>query len=156
MRPIEFTCSIRLDQSPAQIQQAITDVARWPEFTGYGPIPGIVRAELETRTDNLVGSRVRVQNTDGSRHTEEIVTWVPGERVTLRMHEFSAPLHLLADHFLEEWHFQSVGGRTDLVRKFSLYPRRWFGAVVLRLVAPLLRRAVMRHLRQMQQATQAS
>src|SRR5687767_6576139 len=94
-------------------------VERWPEFEGYGIVPGIANAAFETRTDGMIGSHVRVQNRDGSSHTEEFIDWVPGKRVLIRMSGFSKPLGYLADHFLEEWRFEPVDGGSHVWRKFS-------------------------------------
>ena len=96
MRPITFTCAGASALAPQDIAGQILDLSRWPEFAGYGPLPGIRVAEFEARTDEVVGTRIRVTNTDGSTHVEEVVEWDPGRRVRLRMGEFSAPLSRLA------------------------------------------------------------
>ncbi len=62
---------------------------------------------------------------------------------------FSRPLSVLASHFVETWNFSPAVGGCQLVRRFELYPRGRLGAVALRLIAPMLRRAVERHLREM-------
>jgi hypothetical protein len=61
----------------------ILDVARWPDFGGCWPIPGITAAEFEVRTPGMAGSRIRVTNTDESSHIEEIVEWQPDHRLQL-------------------------------------------------------------------------
>ena len=89
--------------TPDEIAQQILDVTKWPDFQGYGPIPGIKTAEFEVRTANAVGSRLRVTNLDGSTHVEEIVVWRPDERLQLHMQNFSPPLSRLATGFVETW-----------------------------------------------------
>lgn len=71
----------------------------WSKFTGYGILPGIKHARFEQKTSAIVGSRIKVENTDGSRHVEEILLWEEGKRVEMKMHEFSAPLKFMASHF---------------------------------------------------------
>ena len=44
----------------------------------------------------MVGTRIRVTNTDGSTHVEEIVEWEPARRIRLRIGGFSPPLSRLA------------------------------------------------------------
>src|SRR4051812_31842997 len=113
MRPITFSCTDTLAISPGDVTGQILDVSRWPEFSGYGIIPGIKSAEFEVRTQEIVGSRIRVTNRDGSCHVEEIVEWQPGRRVALHMKDFSAPLSRLATGFEETWDMKAVGPSTQ-------------------------------------------
>lgn len=102
MQPIRFACSATIQKSAPAIGAEIADVARWREFRGYGPLPGIARAAYELRTEQMVGSRIRVHSTDGSTHVEEITAWEPGVQVAMRLGEFTPPLCHLASHFTEE------------------------------------------------------
>jgi hypothetical protein len=72
---------------PGEIASQILDLANWTSFTGYGVLPGITSAEFEVRTPDVVGTRIRVTNTDRSSHVEEIVEWRPDRRVRLDMKE---------------------------------------------------------------------
>ena len=54
---------------------------------------------------NIVGTRIRVTNRDGSTHVEEIVVWQPDQKIELQMSEFSAPLSHLATSIDERWMF---------------------------------------------------
>jgi hypothetical protein len=150
MKPITFFCEATLSHSPAEICEQILEVANWPGFTGYGPLPGIQSAEYDVRTAEIVGSRIRVTNLDGSTHVEEIVEWEPARRLRLVMQEFSPPVSRLATKFDEVWEFQPVAGGTLVRRSFELYPKSWLARIPLRMIAIFLKRAVARHLRQMQ------
>jgi hypothetical protein len=75
MTPITFTCRATVPFTPQQIADQILNLANWPKFQGYGPLPGIMAAEIEVRTPHVVGTRIQVTNTDGSRHVEEITVW---------------------------------------------------------------------------------
>jgi hypothetical protein len=99
------------------------EAARWPDFTGFGVVPGIRAARFEVQTPDVVGSRIRVTNTDGSSHIEEIVEWQPDRRLRIRMHEFSAPLSRVASHFEETWEFQRIDDKTRVVRFFEMHPK---------------------------------
>ncbi len=149
MKPITFTCDETLPLPSDDIARQILDLTKWPEFQGFGPIPGIRAAEFEIQTPGIVGTRIRVTNTDGSSHIEEIVQWEPDRRLRLRMHEFSAPLSRLATEFMETWEFQPVGSETHLTRLFELHPRSIVAWPLLWVISFLLRRAIARHLRQM-------
>src|SRR5476651_296849 len=99
MRPISFSCAETLDISSHEIAEQILDLANWPDFKGYGFLPGIKVAEFEVKTPEIVGSRFRVTSTDGSSHVEEIVEWHPDCRLRLQFKEFSPPLARLAIGF---------------------------------------------------------
>jgi len=149
MKPITFECNQSLPLAPEAIAEQILDLKRWPDFRGYGPLPGIKTAEFELRTPNVVGSRIRVINTDGSRHMEQIVEWQPTSRLRLHMHEFAAPLSHLAVEFFETWSFQGGRDETQVCRTFELWPRSNFTRPALWMISLLLRRAIDRHLEEM-------
>lgn len=151
---IQFQCHGRLSQSPDEITDQILDLALWPQFGGAWPIPGIATAEFETRTPEVVGTRIRVVNRDRSSHVEEIVAWQPGRHVQLRMAHFSPPLCWIASHFLETWHLERDGVETRVTRSFALHPQQAWGVPILWTISFLLRRAIRQHLRLM--ATQGN
>ena len=149
MKPITFSCGATLDFSPGDISQQILDVAKWSDFRGFAIIPGIKEAAFEVKTPQIIGSRIRVTNTDGSSHVEEIVEWQPGSRVTLHLKEFSAPLARLATAFEETWMFQMMGRSTQVVRSFRLHAKSPLTRPVLWLISFFLRKAINWHLLQM-------
>lgn len=151
MRTTELLCVAVVPVLPTVITEHIADVERWPEFRGYGLIPGVANARYEFRAAGQAGSRVRVRNTDGSTHTEEFLEWESGRRVLIRMSDFSAPLKWFASDFLEEWDLTAAPAGTRITRRFSLRPRNLAGRGVLLLIAPLLARAVARHMEQIGQ-----
>ncbi len=136
---------------PERISDQILDLTRWPDFRGYGVLPGIRAAEFEARTPEVVGTRIRVTNTDGSRHVEEVVEWEPDRRIRLRMGDFSPPLSSLATGFDETFEFGRAGEQTRVVRRFVLHPKSTATRPLLWLISILLRKAIARHLRQMQE-----
>ena len=156
MRPITFTLHETLPLSPEAIAEQILDVAKWPDFHGYGPIPGIKSAEFETRTPNVVGSRIRVTNLDGSTHVEEIVEWQPNRRLQLQMGTFSKPLSRLAIRFVETWEFERVGNETKVTRSFELNAKSMLTKPVLLVISFFLKRAIARHLTEIKQAAKES
>jgi hypothetical protein len=149
LKPINFAWEETIGILPEQIAQQILDISRWSGFQGYAVPPGIKAAEFEIRTPEIVGSRIRVTNTDGSSHREEIVEWEPDRRLRLRMGEFSPPLSRLATGFEETWEFRGNGRDTRVVRTFSLHPKSSVARPLLWLISILLKRAIARHLRQM-------
>ena len=75
MKPITFSCTETLPLAPGDIAGQILDLDKWTAFTGYGVLPGIKAAVFAVRTPGVVGTRIRVTNTDGSSHVEEVVEW---------------------------------------------------------------------------------
>ena len=123
MKPIAFTCDETLPLTPEDIARQILDLTKWPDFHGYGPIPGIKAAEFDVQTPGVVGTRFRVTNLDGSSHMEEIVEWQPDHRLRLQMKEFSPPLSRLATWFEETWEFKRTGNETHVTRSCRLYAK---------------------------------
>ena len=153
MRPIRFACQETLPYPPEQIARQILDLDRWPEFRGYGVLPGIRAAQFERQTPEVVGTRIRVTSTDGSTHVEEIVEWEPDRLLRLHMGEFSPPVSRLAIGFDETWQFEPTGEGTRVIRSFELHPRSGATRPLLWLISLLLKRAIARHLRQMKEAS---
>lgn len=135
--------------TPQTICAGILEMERWPEFKGYGFLPGIKQAYFEVQTPAVVGSRIRVHNLDGSSHVEEIVEWEPARTVALKFQDFSPPVSQLASHFIETWHFTLTPTETQITRAMSFYPKNWLGKIMLTLVAPLMQRAFEQHLKQL-------
>lgn len=133
-------------KSGTEICNQITDVDRWPDFNGYGFLPGIDKAQYRKKMDGVQGSIIQVYNSDGSKHIEEITKWDEGIAIAMKMHGFSAPLNKLSTHFIEDWTFKKEGNKTLVIRKFSLYPKSIFTKPFLWLISKTLRKAVQQHL----------
>jgi hypothetical protein len=149
MKPITFACNETLSLAPEVVAQQFLDLTKWPDFHGYGPLPGIKAAEFEIKTPGIVGSRIRVTNQDGSSHVEEIVEWQPTKRIQLHMKEFSRPLSRLATSFVETWDFDRVGNETKVTRSFEMNAKSFLAWPVLWVISFMLKRAIARHLREM-------
>jgi hypothetical protein len=149
MNPITFACEETLRLAPEEIARQILDLAKWSDFHGYGPIPGIKVAVFDLQTPGVVGSRVRVTSRDGSSHIEEMVEWQPDHRLRLHMKEFSPPLSRLATGFEETWEFERTDRGTRVTRSFRLFAKSFLTRPLLRLLSFFLKRAIARHLREM-------
>jgi hypothetical protein len=149
MKLITFSYEATLRLTPDDIARQILDLTKWPDFHGYGPIPGIKAAVFEDQTPGVVGTRIRVTSLDGSSHVEEIVEWQPAQRIGLCMKEFSAPLSRLATQFDETWEFRRTGNGTQVRRSFRLHAKSLLAWPLLRVISFLLKKAIARHLREM-------
>jgi hypothetical protein len=156
MKPITFSCQETLSLEPEVIARQILDLTKWPDFHGYGPIPGIKSAEFVILTPDVVGTRIRVTNLDGSSHVEEIVEWQSSERLQLRMGDFSAPLSRLATSFLENWKFEREGNETKVTRSFELNATSMLTKPILWFISFFLKRAIARHLTEIKHGAKES
>lgn len=146
---IEFQLSKKLSMIPEDICDEIFDVSHWPEFKGYGPLPGIATARRSNYSEARIGTRFEVTNRDGSCHVETVIEYVPGKKLVLRFDEFSKPLAFFASHFIETYRFDRVRNATNVDRSFQLFPRNIAGRMLLSIVSIFLKKAVRNHLEQL-------
>jgi len=90
--PITFSIDELIPASPTDIANQLLDPARWQAFQGVGSIPGIAKAEFETMTKSLVGTKIRITNADGSTCLATITEWRPNTRHTVKMADFTGSL----------------------------------------------------------------
>lgn len=142
MKPIIFTCSDEVPFSSQAILEQILNVKNWPNFRGYGPLPGIREATFIHQPAEVVGTKFQVTSDDGSTHIEEIVAWQPGKMLHTKMSHFSKPLSRMSTHFEEIWTFDERPGSTLLSRTMHLYPKSPLTRPLLWLISCLLRPAI--------------
>ena len=148
MKPIEIKIVGHIQKSSSEICAEILDTERWSEFEGYSILPGIQSAHFEVKTPGLVGSRIKVQNQDGSAHVEEIIEWDVATRIRLRFQEFNPPLQYLAAHFIETWEFRKSPNGTEAARIMTMYPKGLLGWLMLIPISTLMKKAFEKNLRQ--------
>jgi hypothetical protein len=149
MKPIEIRIIGVTRKSPQKLCVEFLDTERWSEFQGYAILPGIEHAYFETKTSGWVGSRINVQNKDGSSHIEEIIDWDMGNRVALRLQDFNSPLQHLATHFVETWEFSQSANGTEVARTMTMYPKSTLGWLMLLPISRLMKKAFEKHLVQL-------
>jgi hypothetical protein len=147
MKPIEIEVHGHLPQSSQEICSMLLELERWPDFTGYSILPGIESARFEVRTPEVVGSRIRVKNKDGSSHVEEIIAWDPSRQVVMRFQDFDAPLKNLASHFVETWSFTPSTNGVDATRSMAFHPKGPVGWLMLLPISRLMKKAFEEELR---------
>lgn len=142
MKPITIQVVGEMPQSSQEICAGLLDIERWSEFQGYSILPGIAHASFERRTPEIVGSRIRVQNRDGSSHVEEIIAWDVERRVVLRFGEFqNSPLRRLAAQFVETWEFERCEHGTKATRRMTMVPTGFLGWLALLPISRLMKKA---------------
>jgi hypothetical protein len=146
MKPIEIKITGHIQRSSREICMELLDTERWSEFKGYSILPGIEHAHFETKTPELIGSRIAVKNTDGSSHIEEIIEWDVDRKVALRFQEFKSPLQYFATHFVEAWEFRTSTDGTEVSRTMTMYPKGILGWFMLIPISRLMKKAFERNL----------
>lgn len=143
MLPVKTRMKIvgHIEKSSPEICAEILDTERWSEFEGYSILPGIKSAHFEVKTPEIVGSRIKVQNKDGSSHIEEIIEWDVTKRIALRFQEFNSPLQNLATHFIETWEFRKSPDGTEASRIMTMYPKGLLGWLMLIPISKLMKKA---------------
>ncbi|MBX7157734.1 MAG: hypothetical protein K1X66_05045 [Verrucomicrobiae bacterium] len=145
MRILRFVCETPIKMGVETIFEKIQNLENWTSFKGYGPLPGIRKTEYAVKTNGITGSVVQVENTDGSRHTESFLEWIPEQKIVIKLSDFSSPLSKLSTHFIETWSFLSSGDSRLMRREFELYPKHFMALPFLWIIAQLMKKAVNRH-----------
>ncbi len=150
MNPIEFEVKKIIKNSAKEISKKALEVENWNSFDGYGILPGIEKAEFEERTKKMIGSRIRVKNSDGTDHLEEILEWGSGKRIVMKIYDFPTALSYVATHFIEEWNFEKLGKNETLVsRKFQLFPTSFLTRPLLSQIAAFIEKSIAKQLDEM-------
>lgn len=149
MNPIKIEVQSILKISPKAICSIILDIKQWSEFEGYSIMPGIEKAEFEKRTEEIVGSRIKVHNKDGSSHIEEIIEWDVNRKVVLEFREFNSPLKNFATHFIEEWNFTISGNGTKINRSMKIFPKNLSCWIILKPISLMMKKALHKNLIQL-------
>ncbi len=118
-----FEMFLRYPASAAATFGVITDLSQWSSFRGYGPVPGITKATLESPTMGA-GARIRVENTDGSVHHEVFVDFVQNKKLHIRM-ELRPPASYVMAAIDETLALEEEPGGCRLHRRFEMTPRFW-------------------------------
>lgn len=148
MKPIAISVAGFTQKSSQEICAEFLDTKRWSEFKGYAFLPGIEAARFETKTSELIGSRIKVKNMDGSSHIEEIIEWDERNQIAVKFQDFDSPLRNLATYFIEVWAFRETAGGTEITRSMTMYPKGIAGWLMLNPISRLMKKAFEKHLRQ--------
>lgn len=150
MNPIEFEVKKTIKNSAKEICEKALEIETWSSFDGYGILPGIEKAEFEERTKKMIGSRIRVKNSDGTEHLEEILEWKSGKKIVMKIFQFPTALSYIATHFIEEWNFEKLDKNETLVtRKFQLFPTSFLTRPLLSQISTLIEKSIVKQLDEM-------
>lgn len=105
-------------------------------FTGYGPVPAILEARVESGRPLATGEVRLVSNSDGSTVREEIVELV---RPTTQRYRLAGglapPISWLIRSASGRWAFEEMSSGTRVTWRFVFEPRSAVAAPLVRLMA---------------------
>ena len=140
-----FTIQTDYYQDPKYIFDSFLQVEKWNDFKGYGIIPGIKNAKFITKTDSIKGSLIQVENTDGSSHKEEFLEFEANRYLKIKMYDFSRPLSIFAEYFIEEWFLKKMEDGYKIERSMTLHSKGIFSYFILKLISNNLKNAIQIH-----------
>lgn len=141
--PIRETITLPLPA--AKLFGYITSEEGFASFRGWGPIPGIRAVDVDGSLD-AVGAALRVLNTDGSTHREEVREVTAPRRYAVRIHGLDSVFRHLVAYVDETWELEQRGEGTHVTRTFTFALR---SVIALPVALPLghaaFRLAMRRH-----------
>jgi hypothetical protein len=141
---IAFSTVTPIAASAERAFACVADPARWSSFVGFGPVPGIARGE-PSELPQRAGTRIRLENVDGSRFEETVTAYEPGRRYAVRVH-LDAPGSWFMRGLDETFDFERTESGSRLVRTLRIEPRGFWAIPLAFLFAhALLKVAVRRH-----------
>ena len=141
---IAFTTITPIAASAERAFACVADPERWPSFVGFGLVPGIARG-VPSELPQRPGTRIRLENVDGSRFEETVLAFEPGRRYAVRVH-LEPPGSWFMRDLEETFDFEAVGSGSRLVRTLRIEPRgAWAIPLAFLFAHLLLKVAVRRH-----------
>jgi hypothetical protein len=142
---VSFKVAAKTSLTADEIVNGMLEQSNWTSFKGAGLVPGIEEVEIIVSDNELTGTVFKVKNSDGSHHEETIIDYKPSEYLVMKLHKFSSPLNKFATHFHETWTFDHQNNATYFERAFELYPKNFFGKILLPTVAMFFKKGVESH-----------
>lgn len=130
--------------APENFFAFITNPQNMTTFLGYGPVPAIKKITPLGDQSTGVGSTYRIENSDGSTHTEVITAFDPPKRFCLTIGSFTSSFRFLVHHMEEAWDCFPEGTGTKIRRTFRFFPASVIMAPVVRLIGETLWRLAMK------------
>jgi hypothetical protein len=124
-----------------QAFRAIAPVPLAEIFTGYGPLPAVVRTREQSGPWDHVGATRIVELADGSEAREEITSYHEPSHFGYRLGGFTGVLDRLVSHADGAWWFTEPTAGTAHIRwTYTFQPRPARATLVRAAIGPLWRR----------------
>jgi hypothetical protein len=137
--------STRVEQefarSPDEVFDLIVDPLRFPEWLkDVGPIPGVVRAEPMGEGPQKVGSKRRIETSDGGAVVEEVFALDRPRHHRYRWEKPKFPFSLIVKSGEGDWHFHPAGRGTRVEWEYTFELTSPLMYLTAKLVVVLFRR----------------
>ena len=153
---VDTSASIQVDCDCSAAFALMSDMRRFPSFfTGYGPIPHVVRCELVTAAPVDVGSKRLITNGDGSVLEEIVQVHKPGKEQMYRIEKgFIAPFSLMIAAAQGHWFFEPAGNASQITWHYKFELKSvFFKPIAWVIVRVFFKRAMQRCLENMKKAS---
>jgi hypothetical protein len=137
---VPVTVSARTRASVEQAFDAIAPVDLSRIFTGFGPLPSVVRVRDQTGDWDHVGAARIVELADGSEAPERITAYDRPAHFAYRVGPFTGALRRLVLEADGGWWFSSGVSGTEIRWNYTFRPRPHAVPLVRLVIAPLWRR----------------
>jgi hypothetical protein len=113
-------------------------------FTGYGPLPSVVKTTDQTGLWDSPGQTRIVHLSDGSTAKEKMISYDLPHSFSYTVSEFTGPMRFLTTHAYGIWEFETNdAGCTSVKWQYTFYPRSSLTSPILYLVTKTLWRGYM-------------
>ena len=143
---LEFKLTETFSMQADEFINEIFIAENWSKFKGYGILPGVKHVVITNENKSKIGTKFNVTNTDGSKHVETVVEYIPNKLLVLKFSDFTKPLSNYASHFIEIYKFDNVEDKTHLERTFQMYTLNISGKIILYLMKYFMKKAIRKHL----------
>ena len=153
---VETSTSILVPGGAPAAFALMSDMERFPSFfTGYGPIPHVVRCELATDLPVGVGTKRLITSADGSVLEEVILVHEFGKEQVYRIEKgFIPPFSWMVAAAQGHWFFEVKGDETEIRWRYRFELTSQFFVPLAGFIVHLFFKGAMRRcLRNMQVAT---
>ena len=135
---VAVTVEGRVGAPVDEVFRAIAPIPLAEIFTGYGPLPAVVRTREQTGSWDQVGATRIVELADGSEASEEITSYDEPSHFGYRLSGFTGILRLLVSHADGAWWFtEPEAGTTHIRWTYVFEPRPVRATVVRAVIGPL-------------------
>lgn len=122
--------------APAFALALALDTAAFPAwFRGKGLVPAVERV---TRLDSgplQVGSRRRVESSDGNSVEEVVLELTPPQRHRYQVSGFAAPFSWWVSAAEADWHWRPQGSGVEVCWRYRFFTRSWLAQRIVGFIA---------------------
>lgn len=113
-------------------------------FTGYGPLPAVVRTRDQTGNWDAAGQTRTVVLSGNSTAREMLSEYQRPKRFAYKVHEFTGLMRHLVKYAEGEWDFTESAGQTEITWSYRFIPTSRLAMPLVAIIAKVLWRGYMK------------